>query len=276
MPVSLGSLSPSVDPSSPSTLASSHATAGSPDQHVHAQSPSHANSRGRTNRKRSHSVEETICVVALLVKEQHGPGDKARLEMIQDVRRRFDQAYSRWEPHLTLIPPFTVPFYENQEGSRHSTQAEGGSQGRSLLHEALEGISETIQQVCSRQAQHTLTLDSAGHFSVKRYSTVHLRPSTSTDHQAFLELQSGLHMALGQAQENARNKGRQKTDGFKPHLTLGQAFNSNAKQELYRLASLAASPEAPFEVGVDRIQLMVKPANRSGPYDVYRHFNLGQ
>ncbi|KAJ9110864.1 hypothetical protein QFC19_001373 [Naganishia cerealis] len=50
--------------------------------------------------------------------------DARKLEALQRLRQRWDQAFPRWVPHLTLIPPFAVPPPEKLGGSSQSIGAE--------------------------------------------------------------------------------------------------------------------------------------------------------
>ncbi|UZJ52544.1 hypothetical protein CBS101457_001864 [Exobasidium rhododendri] len=251
--------------------------------------------RGRTNEKRSNSTEEHVCVVAFLVRSQGGTDGEETIERIQAVRQKFDQAYSRWEPHVTLIPPFLIPFApsESNTGSSSSSTNSGRlnrdaagsiseedtSTSRSPLTETLDEISSIVQVVCSQQHFVSITFDEVDHFPLRHYSTFHLRPSDSVDSTQFLRFQKELELAVPRAQENLRFKRKQQRNAYKPHLTLGQAKNARVNRELSHLAAKilptqAGSTSDPFKVKVDKIQLLVKPVNRSGPYDIYQEFNL--
>jgi 2'-5' RNA ligase len=237
--------------------------------------------RGRSNQKRSESTEENACVVAFLIKAQDAKQAKI-IDKIQEIRRRFDQAYRRWEPHLTLISPFIVPFSTPLVGDQsfETKSEEEPKEQHTLLRDTLDQLCRTIQAVCLNTDQHTLTLDEVGHFALKRYDTLHLRPSTEANNDTFLQLQSKLEAALPLTQSNARSKRGQAREAYKPHLTLGQSSESKVEvsQQLKQMASqlLKAQNDVdePFRIKVDKIQLMVKPVNRSGPYDVYREFIL--
>jgi 2'-5' RNA ligase len=222
--------------------------------------------RGRSNRKRSQSQEENVCVVAFLTQPQDEK-QKQVVDQIQEIRRRYDQAYSRWQPHLTLIAPFIAPFSTSSFVGEHQDH----------LYNTLEQVCRSIQEVCLHIDQHTLTLDEVGHFPLKLYKTHHLRPSSTARNDAFLHLQSELETALPQAISNARSKGKSR-DTYKPHLTLGQSSNDNVNQQLLEQASQIFKGEAdadePFQIRVDKIQLMVKPISRAGIYDIYREFSL--
>lgn len=62
---------------------------------------------------------------------------------------------------------------------------------------------------------------------------------------------------------------------FSPHLTLGQSFSSKQKADLLSRAwELCAPPDPPLNCFVDKIQLMVKPQSRMGPYDIWKEFEL--
>lgn len=239
--------------------------------------------RGRSNRKRSESTEEYACVIAFLVRGETSK-QKEKIEKIQSIRRMYDQAYIRWEPHLTLIPPFIIPFSasplcdDEQPNINIVARKAEDQTTRNILNETLDEICNTIQSICKSLDQHDLILDQVGHFTLKRYDTIHLRPSHLRKDDAFLQLQSQLELALPQAMQNLRNKGKASKDAYNPHLTLGQSFSAKGKKDIYELAvqAIAERPdkEDPLRIKVDKIQLMVKPVNRSGPYDVYKEFSL--
>lgn len=231
------------------------------------------NSRGRSNRKRSQTRQENVCVVAFLIQAQN-ERQKQVVDQIQEIRRRYDRAYSRWPPHLTLVPPFIAPFVTTSLADSHLGDA---AEQQIRLHETLEQVCTTIEAVCRKIDQHTLTLDEVGHFPLKRYKTLHLRPSATANDDAFLRLQSELETALPQAVSNARSQGKSR-ETYKPHLTLGQSSNDKVNTQLHQQASqvfkVDGRVDEPFRVKVDKIQLMVKPVDRTGPYDIYRDFSL--
>lgn len=56
----------------------------------------------------THQVPPHIGVVVAFL-SPHSAADVEKIRHLQDVRERWDQAYARWLPHITLIPPFTIP-----------------------------------------------------------------------------------------------------------------------------------------------------------------------
>ena len=49
----------------------------------------------------------TALVVLLL--RPAGAADAQRMQQLQRIRHTYDAAYTRWLPHITLVPPFAVP-----------------------------------------------------------------------------------------------------------------------------------------------------------------------
>jgi 2'-5' RNA ligase len=254
--------------------------------------PHHFQQRGRSVEKIPRSKDELVCVVALLIQEQH-VSEKEAIKKIQEVRRKYDQAYARWEPHLTLIPPFLIPFDSTSPNelatattSTHTSSSSSatpmgeGSPENNELSEVLQELSAKIQAVCDSQQRHSLCLDETNHFALRRYHSIHLRPSASTDSSAFLQLQQELEAALPETIDNARSKKNQAQQqqqrvAFKPHLTLGQSTNEPIKEKIYHLAArILGTEKHSLQVKVEKLQLMIKPVNRSGPYEVYREFHL--
>lgn len=278
-------------------------------------------SRGRTNRKRSNSTQSFVCVVAWLVKpDEEDAKNIALMEHIQQIRRKYDNAHSRWEPHVTLIPPFVVPFCNSDEGS----QKECPQSIRQITDpfKTLAILSERIDAVCAKHSSQMIHFGELSKFSLKRYDTFHLRPNQE-DPLGTLELinlQNALANVLPEAYEFSRgsianikrrqsqqnqkplptsnsissslNGGGAKSvfgmidSSFKPHLTLGQAPGPIKANEITTLVEpllsdssqcinrIAGRYNGPLSIKMDKIQLFIKPINRSGPYDIYQEFRL--
>jgi hypothetical protein len=291
-------------------------------------------SRGRTNRKRSNATQSYVCVVVWLVKpaEDDRQGQWVWNE-IQDVRRRYDQAYSRWTPHVTLIPPFVVPF-SNAAADEHSPENGSFASTRNIDHandvrqmpdgpSVLKALSKRIANVCQRFTAQPIVFEEVSKFPLRRYDTYHLRPNAhDAGTMTLVQLQEAIAHALPEAIQYSRSgssfaakfKRRQSynrqpsglpgTTGtalppppppmsptspsapemlFKPHLTLGQATQKQKAMEIEQLAfdlvtrgktSHGSQGEGPLRVNLDAIQLMFKPIQQSGPYDVFQTFSL--
>ncbi|PWN35470.1 uncharacterized protein FA14DRAFT_172106 [Meira miltonrushii] len=288
-------------------------------------------SRGRTNRKRSNSTQSFVCVVAWLVKpEDDDVRGNALMEHIQQIRRKYDNAHSRWEPHVTLIPPFLVPFGVAEEGSQEEIGEKNADDAIRQITDpfkTLAILSKRIEAVCASYSSQLIHFGELSKFSLRRYDTYHLRPNQE-DALGTLELvnlQNALANVLPEAHEFSRgsisnikrrqsqqqkplpppqqqslstsdpipsslNGGGAKSmitdNAFKPHLTLGQAPGPIKADEINVLVEplllnssqsvnrIAGQYTGPLIVKMDKIQLFIKPINRSGPYDIFQEFNL--
>lgn len=239
-------------------------------QHSHAKctaaavaqegSGTHFGPRGRSSRRRSSASDGYVCVIAWIVRAPPAAAsspdsmvqltkaqsdDEAKrdtlLANVQEIRRRFDAAYSRWEPHVTFIPPFMVPFRrprgtpsQQSKGGEGSNNDNRKDNSKEMLCEPTRGattasrqhpnqrdplqdlakLAERIEGVCAQlrlgdekaQNSTTIAFDHINQFSLRRYKTVHLRPPSADDGAAVLaQLQTDLSLALPEAFENSRN-----------------------------------------------------------------------
>lgn len=164
----------------------------------------------------THQVPPHIGVVVAFLSPLSAD-DAEKIRQLQEVRERWDQAYGRWLPHVTLIPPFTIPagperdheavpvsirsargkeeangfqdmpratqtqstILNNQQPLRQSRNpaAQQESISISQLRQSLDKISTTLSRICSDFPVHTLKLDDIGTFKLREYTNVHLRPS---------------------------------------------------------------------------------------------------
>ncbi|PWN90580.1 hypothetical protein FA10DRAFT_267030 [Acaromyces ingoldii] len=286
--------------------------------------------RGRPRAPPGGSSEPYVCVVALLVRAQptrpplpsssspslpsspHTTLQK-QLEAIQAIRTKHDAAYVRWEPHLTLLPPFIVPFIsvaaaattttttttkiaagaeaeeEAEAGETESVKDNDGKAGNQEPHRTLLELSKRIAQVLEefdsdavtgKRERTDLELDQAGSFPLRYHHSVHLCPSPSaTGRQTLRSIQSALEAALPETVTHARGSRKRKkkgtSDDYKPHLTIGQAQGRDELDALKALGRQVLSADGGcVRVPMDRIQLMCKPVSRSGPYDIFREFAI--
>lgn len=77
-----------------------------------------------------------------------------KLDMLQQLRERWDQAYPRWLPHVTLVPPFVVP--------KREQPPETGLNGKINTLQSMEERGERIEE-------HRDADDSAWDYRAKTY-----------------------------------------------------------------------------------------------------------
>lgn len=187
--------------------------------------------RGRTHRKQSSSTQSFVCVVAWLIRPAQDDAVASRaLEKVQEIRRRFDNAYRRWAPHVTLIPPFVVPFSQNADSGTTvdmPTSAKGPAAVRNGNpsirqltdpYNVLALLSKRIDEVCQTSPASPLIFDEVSKFTLRRYDTYHLRPgSTSAGTATLIGLQEALSRALPEAVEFARGSSSKRRRSCKQH-----------------------------------------------------------
>ena len=146
----------------------------------------------KINKKSKNKVEPHVAVVALLV-EPHGRVDQDRFKALQVIRKKHDQAFERWLPHITLIPPFLIPFTQGGNASDRQLQQDGFDMKDSNecktdkdeqawpdgVFAQLESLSRTIGEVCDGHTRHLLLVDEVHTFKLRAYTNVHLRPRHS-------------------------------------------------------------------------------------------------
>lgn len=251
---------------------------------------------------------------AIVFDAAHGHGEAAArayeewFGRLQDVRRKWDDAFPRWSPHITLVPPFVVPRDPPNQ---------------------LDDIASRIRAVCERKPSFGLALEECGRFKLRAYSNIHLRPSSGhrggqskepTDgvgqargRADLMALQEELQSALPEASTNQRGKqdgrGRDQEQGrhdnpqgtpfgqgqqrpprpFNPHVSLGQARNRAQIEELtdaaQRLSSGPLGEEMEegttddatkrcLELPVQEVVLLYFPQSQGGPYRIWQRFGL--
>ncbi|PWN41366.1 hypothetical protein IE81DRAFT_348415 [Ceraceosorus guamensis] len=87
--------------------------------------------RGVQHKKRK--TYRYIAVVALLIRPQDADA-RCRVEELQEMRSTYDAAYQRWEPHVTLVPPFELSI-EAERGALR----EGQASAKRFTHSVDEG-----------------------------------------------------------------------------------------------------------------------------------------
>lgn len=144
------------------------------------------------------------------------PSDERKISNLQDVRKTWDQAYARWLPHVTLLPPFPIPSQtarsttNNADGpskaeKNPTNQAESLLQAESTIrhdpsiHPSIseQSIHALLSTVCATISPHTLRLSETGTFPLRAYTNVHLRPSPNEQGtRDFLALQGSLQRGM--------------------------------------------------------------------------------
>lgn len=210
--------------------------------------------RNATSKARRNSKDKTsqpwIVVVAYLLSrtEQNSTG----FDRIQSIRQEWDDAYNRWVPHITLIPPFVV------EMPKHNDTIDNDN--------PLKSIAKEVHNTCSNHSSHSITLNSIGKFRLRAYSNIHLCPSPPAGSEQLNTLQADLSQSLSSYLQNSKKR---KEKEFKPHLSLGQ---SRSVEDEARIRELAAGIEVQCEVG--SIALLAKPQSRAGRYDLIESVSL--
>lgn len=229
-------------------------------------------------------------------------------EQLQGVRRQWDDAFPRWSPHITLIPPFVVPKDPPNQ---------------------LDAIAGKIRTVCERKSSFRLALDDCGRFKLRAYSNIHLRPSSAqtrtqgkdtNDYASeargrseLVILQEELQATLPEASTNQRGKGdgggrgqqrgrggsaqgapgrqgqQRQPRSFNPHVSLGQARNREEIDELTDAARRLSSgplggdsvegvtedgPKPKIELPVQEVVLLYFPQSQGAPYSIWQRFVL--
>lgn len=198
-------------------------------------------------------------LVVLLLRPAAGV-DAQRMQSLQRIRHTYDAAYTRWLPHITLIPPFQI-----------EKEAEGEGVPPSLA-QTLDRVSTDAQKACDRTAAHTLRLAEIGTFRLRRYENVHLRPDAATA-SPLMALQRDLQKEVAPHIP----KGKRRREKFVPHASLGQAYAADDKQEIVFEATRDLGldgPEPGVLVQADRIQVMYKPSHEKGAYTLWRELAL--
>lgn len=160
---------------------------------------------------------------------------------IQQLRRQFDSKYERWMPHFTLVYGF-VPA------------------------ELLADAAVLAAQVCKETQPTAITLENYGFFSHQQSVTAWLSADETAN--AWLKtLQARLQLLFPQCNEQSS-----RSNGFQPHLTIGQFADketalANLPQwealrfEAFHLAVISRKEDTAFELycqielGSGKIQL---------------------
>ncbi|SPO29374.1 uncharacterized protein UTRI_04897_B [Ustilago trichophora] len=227
----------------------------------------------------SAASQDLVGVLVILIKPSNKQ-DKQRYDQLQQLRRKHDQAFSRWLPHITLIPPFTLANPSKIEDSNSILDE------LIKIHELkLSQIAEAALQVCAKHETHSLLIDQVSTFPLRKYTNVHLRPfptnfqdkstrgswqavngSSSQDKDAdhssrrIVGLQTELADAVtpllrpsanttsGDGSSSGKDQkdrsSRRKENVFKPHVSVGQSTSSKATWQLCRSAEKVLSGDS--------------------------------
>ncbi|KAK0550128.1 hypothetical protein OC846_003066 [Tilletia horrida] len=155
------------------------------------------------------------------------------------------------------------------------------------LCEALSQLEANVEAaVNALSPPEDIVLDDIGFFPLSAYDTIHLRPSKTTAPQrnsttsgrtTVWSLQALIEDTVEQsgARPTLSKRKRKQHHNFSPHLTLGQCNGEESRTALLASAN-AIIQNSPFRSKADRLQLLFKPKERSGPYHVWREFQVGR
>jgi 2'-5' RNA ligase len=198
--------------------------------------------------------------------------DPDKLRNVQRIREQHDAAYSRWVPHITLIPPFSISrkrrsqHQGEEEEEEHRAgqppeEAEQGDEGeqqqqeeeRPGIRDLLDQLSDVLRDVAGRHERMELALDEIGRFPLRQYTNIHLRPSrgasASASFHELLAMQTDLHESMPWRHLSERGgprrskpKSKPKRGGhprrrryqqrFEPHLSLAQTTSVDATERI--------------------------------------------
>ncbi|EPQ31460.1 uncharacterized protein PFL1_00795 [Pseudozyma flocculosa PF-1] len=124
--------------------------------------------------------QDHVVVVALLVEPASGR-DRARFDRLQEVRRVHDQAFDRWLPHITLIPPFFISGNEQfltsvDEAGKAQEPDDASANDDDGISKTLTELSSRLETACRQHEQHHLLVDQVSSFKLRAYTNIHLRP----------------------------------------------------------------------------------------------------
>ncbi|WFD01736.1 hypothetical protein MOBT1_000412 [Malassezia obtusa] len=166
--------------------------------------------------------------------------DAQRMQRLQRIRHTYDAAYTRWLPHITLIPPFQL----------HAPDGLAKDDVPAWLSSLLDGLSDDTARACARHARHRVSLSEIGVFRLRRYENIHLRPSEASA-PPLLALQRDVQLASTPHIPKAKRK----RESFIPHASLGQAYSPEDRADIELEATRdCALAHGGLTVAVDNIQ----------------------
>lgn len=151
---------------------------------------------------------------------------------IQAIRERHDRKVRRWMPHITLLYPFAPPA-------------------------AFAEVAPVLEAACASVAPFAITLARFEVFSHgRRGATLYLAPEPA---EPLIELQIRLWEQLPAYDDTRRH-----SQGFTPHLSVGQA---RSPAEARALCSALAASWQPLSFTAGAVQLIWR---REPPDDIFR------
>lgn len=204
-----------------------------------------------------------------------------RFAALQNIRHSYDAAYTRWLPHITLIPPFIIkPPASKEHSSSASSSPAVSTDLPAWLSQTLQDLSQRLVDVCKRHSAHNLRLCEVHSFRLRVYTNMHLRPDKITA-EPLLALQHDLSKTAAPILPSKRAR-----QGFIPHASLGQAFSPEDRADLetearqFLACSRPSDAFVPVEdsgllVRINKIQVMYKHGQQKGPYKIWRELQLG-
>jgi 2'-5' RNA ligase len=151
---------------------------------------------------------------------------------IQAIRKKYDRAFERWMPHITLLYPFRP-------------QSE------------FESAAVDLARVCEQISPLEVTLGSFGFFEHRLDSyTLWLAPEPK---ETLIELQTALWRAIPDCDDT-----RSFASGFTPHLSVAQAHD---REQMQDLVAALSSDWTPITFQVSAVSLICRD---HPPDDVFR------
>lgn len=219
----------------------------------------------------------TALVVVLL--KPRGALAEQRFRKLQRIRHTYDAAYTRWLPHMTLVPPFIMQPPRDTLGD-----APQPHQVPPWLAQALDALSADLRGACSKHTPHTVTLCETHLFPLRKYRNVHLRPDRASG-APLLALQRDVADAAAPHMPTVPRR----RERFVPHASLGQAYTPEDRADMVfeaerflgstdhtRGGAPGAAAAAPHGLAtlVDRVQVMYKLSQQKGPYMTWAELPL--
>jgi len=158
---------------------------------------------------------------------------------IQNIRIKYDKAYERWMPHINLLYPF-VP--ENE----------------------FIFASKTVQNAISGLEPFSIRFTEMGYFIHGSNATLYLKPIDKPNN-SLVKLQSILQNSFPYCNELSTKS----SNGFQPHLTLGQFAANNIQNTI---EEFQRSWE-PIEFSVNQIYIISR--TNSTPFQIKYTLHLG-
>ena len=213
-----------------------------------------------------HMRAYTALVVVLL--EPLGATAERRYQALQQIRHAHDAAYTRWLPHLTLIPPYQLHVPDEDP------------EPLATVSRSLDALAQALMPVCAKHMAHELNLSELHSFRLRRYHNIHLRPTRASG-APLVTLQRELSVA---ASSHIPRSARRR-EGFVPHASLGQSYSPEDTAHIQeearrwlacRLPSEPAQLDEGLRVSIRQIQLMYKTSQQKGPYTLWRELSLSR